>query len=86
MEYIFCDGVFSFWTAHYGSWANDKRIVFRVRIDRIPKDRAKDKSIIDYDRLLPSEDDEIEAWRQSHFNYPILENMMGSLSMKWVVS
>ncbi len=62
----FDDGKFTFWTAHYGSWANDKRIVFRVRSDRTPKVRAAEKGVKDYDRLLPSIDSEVRGWFDSH--------------------
>ena len=41
--YQFQDGTFSFFTAEYGSWARDQRIVFRVRTDREPKERAAEK-------------------------------------------
>ena len=64
--FIFKDGKFKFYTAHYGSWANDKRIVFRVRTDANPKHRAKEKDIKYYDRILKSSDHEIDAWLKDH--------------------
>ncbi|KKM16784.1 hypothetical protein LCGC14_1682320 [marine sediment metagenome] len=64
--HVFKDGRFLFYTAHYGSWANDKRIVFRVRYDTDPTTRAKEKDIKHYDRLLKSTDVEIIAWLNRH--------------------
>jgi hypothetical protein len=66
--YKFADGEFYFYTATYGSWARDKRIVFRVRKDNIPEKRAEEKGIKYYDRLLQSTPDEIERWLK--FKYP----------------
>ena len=60
--YTFKDGKFKFYTAHYGSWARDKRIVFRVRIDSDPKERAKEKNIKQFDRIVPSSKYEIEQY------------------------
>jgi len=62
--FIFNDGTFRFFTAHYGSWKNDIRIVFRVRIDRDPQSRAAEKNINQYDRLLPASENEIQQWFQ----------------------
>jgi len=56
----------TFWTAHYGSWAQDARIVFRVRNDRIPKERAAEKNIMHYDRLYPATPEEISGWNDTH--------------------
>ena len=70
--YKFHDGQFRFCTAHYGSWANDQRIVFRVRIDSTPEKRAAEKGIMYYDRLFPSYPDEIQAWKDGHPTYPVL--------------
>jgi len=72
-KYRFKDGVFTFWTAHYGSWARDARIVFRVREDSTPEKRAEQKSIRCWDRLFPAQEDEIEQWRNSHKDYPVLK-------------
>lgn len=47
----FNDGVFRLFLAEFGSAYGDKQILFRVRIDRIPAERAKEKGIIGYDRL-----------------------------------
>lgn len=68
-QWKFNDGIFTFWTALYGSWANDKQIVFRVRSDNTPRIRASEKSIKYYDRLLPSTDQQIQAWFDSHPDY-----------------
>ncbi len=69
-QWTFGDGgTFTFWTAHYGSWAGDKRIVFRVRIDTTPKVRAHQKEIKYYDRLIRSTYDETAAWINSHCDY-----------------
>ena len=66
---LFQDGEFSFYTALYGSWANDQKIVFRVRADRDPKERAKEKEIKGWDRIVPATNDEIQAWLASHPTY-----------------
>lgn len=66
MKYIFPDGAFTFHTATYGSWANDKRIIFRVREDNTPKQRAKEKGIRNYDRIVPSTLLETICWIQGH--------------------
>ena len=50
----FKDCEFNFYTAHYGSWANDKRIVFRVRNNKFPQNRAEEKRIENYDRIIPA--------------------------------
>ena len=71
MMYQFRDGSFSFWTALYGSWANDKKIVFRVRNDRKPMARAKEKVIEHYDRIVPSTKEEIDMWLASHPDSPL---------------
>ena len=77
----FSDGLFSFWTAHYGSWAGDKRVIFRVRVDRFPKDRAREKGIVDWDRLLPATDIETGYWKDDHdhllpeFTYQVQERV-----------
>lgn len=69
IKYTFKDGVFFFYTAHYGSWARDIRIVFRVRVDRLPKERAEEKEIFYYDRLIPSTQEEIDEWVVSHLDF-----------------
>jgi hypothetical protein len=56
----FRDGEFGFYTAHYGSWANDARVVFRVRTDRNPRERAREKGIQGFDRIVPASEKEIE--------------------------
>lgn len=68
-EYTFVDGIFQFYTAHYGSWNNDRRIVFRVRLDTTPKVRAAQKCIDYYDFLSPSTEAEIALWFQDNPMY-----------------
>ena len=68
--YKFDDGEFKFYTAIYGAWNDDKRIVFRVRIDRVPEDRAKEHNIRNYDVLTLSTKSEIEDWLKTHPLYP----------------
>ena len=63
------DGVFSFWTAYYGSWRLDARVVFRVREDTTPTQRAAEKQILWYDRLLPATTGEIASWYEGHRQY-----------------
>ena len=70
--YHFQDGAFRFWTAYYGSWAQDRRIVFRVRIDDTPEHRAEVKGIKFYDRLLPSFPNQRMVWLEGHPDYPII--------------
>lgn len=70
-QYTFQDGVFSFWTAHYGSWNNDVRIVFRVREDSTVMERATQKGIKCYDRLLRSTQEEVAKWLEGHPNYEV---------------
>ena len=74
-KYVFDDGEFTFCTAHYGSWARDIRIVFRVRIDTTPEKRAIEKGIKYYDRLLPSLPYEIAEWVFTHSDFPIREEV-----------
>ena len=62
----FPDGRFTLYTAQYGSWTNDQRIVFRVRVDRDPHERAGEKGIRDFDRLVPASTQEIAWWLESH--------------------
>ena len=64
--YTFEDGQFRFCTASFGSWCQDRRIVFRVRVDTTAKVRAAEKGITCFDRLLPSTQAEIEAWEIGH--------------------
>ena len=60
------DGEFSFWVAEYGSSYGDARVVFRVRSDRTPKDRAFEKNIRGWDRLVPANQNQVAAWFESH--------------------
>ncbi len=64
--YLFKDGDFTFWTATYGSWQKDARVVFRVRSDNEPRKRAAEKGIRFYDRVVPSWPDDIAAWLIGH--------------------
>jgi hypothetical protein len=70
--YSFKDGRFTFWTAYYGSWANDARVVFRVREDTDPRLRARQKEISNWDRLIPARPNEIKMWIEGHPDYPVL--------------
>jgi len=67
----FGDGRFRFRTAAYGSWAGDARIVFRVRADRDPQERAAEKGIRHFDALRISTRREIGRWLISHPDFPI---------------
>lgn len=74
--YQFQDGIFSFWTAHFGSWANDARIVFRVRLDTSAQKRIKEKELSGFDRLLPSQPSEVDAWVAGHPDYTLRNEMV----------
>ena len=63
--FTFRDGDFRFCTAEYGSWNNDYRIVFRVRIGTTPAFRAQQKKIKSYDAIRYSSSKEITAWLAS---------------------
>ena len=67
--YSFGDGDFILVAATYGSQHNDARIIFRVRTDRNPHERATEKGVIGYDRLIPADAEQIEAWLDSHPDY-----------------
>jgi hypothetical protein len=74
--YEFNDGCYNFYTAIYGSWANDKIVLFRVKVGVDPKLRAEQKEIKYYDRLIILDKyDEIkqkiwvEKWLESHPGY-----------------
>ena len=54
-----------------GSWAGDARIVFRVRADRDPQERAAEKGIRHFDALRISTPREIGRWLISHPDLPI---------------
>ena len=73
--YKFKDGDFRFYSAHYGSWNNDRIIIFRVRMDSNPKKRAEEKSIKYYDLILKATDEEINLWLKTHPDYKILERI-----------
>ena len=78
-RYQFVDGTFRFYTACFGSWAGDARIVFRVREDTTPKIRAKQKGIKNYDRLLPATKEEIDMWLEEHDDYKVLKVLNGNV-------
>lgn len=64
MIFVFADGEFRFFTAELGSAQGDAVIVFRVRIDREPKERAKEKKI--YGKIRTAFQYEIYRWFQTH--------------------
>lgn len=64
--YTFDDGKFYFQTAHY---PNGRRDVFRVRIDRVPRERAREKGIEGYTHLEPSTESERAIWFMTHPDY-----------------
>ena len=67
------DGCYRFFMAQFGSWANDAQIVFRVRVDRDPKERAKEKGIKNYDRIIQVTDTTIiNQWLSTHPNHKII--------------
>lgn len=59
-RYKMQDGVFFFWCA-YPSDSWEGAIIFRVREDRNPEDRATEKAI-PYVRLFPASPDQIKEW------------------------
>ena len=69
----FPDGIFSFHTAIYGSWQNDARKVFRVREDNTEHERAKQKGIRYYDRIVTANAFEIVRWIETHPHHQPLE-------------
>jgi len=63
----FPDGEFRLFCASFGSAYGDARKVFRVRVDRDPHERAAEKGIRGYDRIVAVLDPElIGAWVASH--------------------
>lgn len=63
---------YNFYMVEYGSWNNDKKMVFRVRNGRNPHERAKEKGIKYYDRLgLCTNKDYIQMWLDSHTDYQL---------------
>lgn len=64
--FSFNDGHYRFFTAQYGSWAADKRIVYRVQVEKDHFERAREKGITGFDRIFPASDDEIVAWKKDH--------------------
>lgn len=64
--YVFLDGAFRFYTVCYGSHMNDQRLIFRVRTDRMPNDRAAEKGFRNYDRIIPSTESEVATWFKNH--------------------
>lgn len=70
--YYFKDGEFRFFTAMYGSWNNDKRIVFRVRTDTTTEATAKENQIVNYDRIVKSSDEEIKTWLSENPQFELI--------------
>jgi len=62
----FPDGHFSFWTVLFGSAYNDASVVIRVRDDNQPRERAREKGLRGFDRVVPALDTEVQAWFASH--------------------
>lgn len=62
----FDDGDYSFWVAEYGSIDNDMMIVFRVRKDRTPESRAREKLPAGWGRIHHATPEEIQKWHNSH--------------------
>jgi hypothetical protein len=71
MTFRFGDGRFRFYVAQYGSWQNDARVVFRVRVDSEPHKRAAEKGIKYFDRLLPAKLADIKLWCDTHPDFPL---------------
>src|SRR4051812_8188842 len=65
----FADGTFVFYVAEFGLAFRDARVVFRVREDRDPLERAREKGLRGFDRLVPARPEHVEAWLRSHSNY-----------------
>ncbi len=49
----FPDGAFRFFTALFGSAYGDASVVIRVREDREPAERAREKGLHGFDRVVP---------------------------------
>jgi len=73
--YRFADGTFRFFVAMFGSSYGDAAIVFRVRVDRDATERAREKGIRGYDRILPIivEGDLVTRWLDSHPGQPLID-------------
>ncbi len=65
----FPDGAFRFFTALFGSAYGDASVVIRVREDREPAERAREKGLHGFDRVVPALDAEVEAWFDSHADW-----------------
>jgi hypothetical protein len=63
---------YNFYVAEYGSWNNDRKIVFRVREGKDIHERTKEKGIKFYDRIwLCNNMDYIQMWLDSHIGYEL---------------
>lgn len=69
-HYNFSDGVFRFYTAHYGSWAGNKREILRVKSGQNPLVAAAEVGINLFDRFKGSTKEEIEIWLREHPKNP----------------
>jgi len=70
-SYRFPDGTYRFYAATFGSSYDDAVIVFRVRVDRDATERAREKGIRGYDRIL--EGDPVARWLDSHPGQPLTD-------------
>lgn len=70
-KYIFHDGIFRFYTARFLWPIKDKKVIFRVRIDRNVSERAAEKGIKNYSSIQPSTNEEIDAWLRVHPSYKL---------------
>lgn len=68
----FRDGRFSFWEAVFERHV----IVFRVREDRDPRERALEKGYPQDIPIQGASPDHIQAWLNGHPDYPVLEESM----------
>ena len=72
------DGTFYFWIAVFDSSMNDLELIFRVREDNTPKNRALENRIVGYSRLRPATDDEINTWfKKFGDRYALPSNQIG---------
>lgn len=63
---------YNFYVAEYGSWNNDRKVIFRVREGKNIHERAKEKEIKYYDRIwLCIDKILIQMWLDSHTSYQL---------------
>lgn len=74
ITYTFADGTFTFWTVKWDSGKYSYGI-FRVREDRTPCDRAKEKGLTGYDRIEAASKAEIELWFLTHIGFEPISMM-----------